>query len=81
MGPKRGLGLGLLTAGVLVGTLTVDSGTSVLGAGPPCRVRNVSQETFGRSLIRMVEHARDDDRLREARSSSFATSWSPGEPA
>src|SRR5262245_47451067 len=29
----------------------------------PCRVRNVNQSTSGRSLIRMVEHAGNGDRL------------------
>lgn len=35
-----------------------------LGATPLCQVRNVSQETSGRSLIRMVGKAHDGDRLR-----------------
>ena len=30
----------------------------------PCRVKNVSQDTSGRSIIHMVEKAKDGDRLR-----------------
>lgn len=38
---------------------------SVQGAGAaPCRVRNVTQDTSGRSLIGMVGAAEDGDRLR-----------------
>jgi hypothetical protein len=38
--------------------------SGALGAGAPCRVRNVTQDTRGHSLVRMVDRAKDGDRLR-----------------
>jgi hypothetical protein len=65
MAPKVG---GLRIIGLYL-LLTI--GLAVLGVPPasaaehdPCRVRNVTQDTRGRSLIRMIEKAKDGDRLR-----------------
>jgi hypothetical protein len=48
----------------LAGLLLVLTAPVAQGATPPCRVRNLAQDTFGRSLIRMTEKAEDGDRLR-----------------
>jgi Right handed beta helix region len=57
----RGVGVSLLCAAVL----TVLAAPPARAADPsPCRVRNVTQDTSGRSLIRMVNRAKDGDELR-----------------
>ena len=43
--------------------LAVGPVVTTKGAVPPCRIRNVTQEISGDSLIRMVKQARDGDRL------------------
>jgi hypothetical protein len=53
-----------LAASAAVGLVLVMAVPAAHGATPPCRVRNVTQDTAGRSLIRMVRRAADGDRLR-----------------
>jgi hypothetical protein len=50
--------------GTAMGLAMLVSAPVAHGASAPCRVRNVTQDTSGRSLIRMVERAHDGDRLR-----------------
>ena len=49
---------------LLVAVVGATSPQAALGAGPACGVRNVSQDTTGSSLIRMVSKAVDGDKLR-----------------
>ena len=49
---------------LLVAFVEATSPQASLGAGPTCRVRNVTQDTTGSSLIRMVGRAVDGDELR-----------------
>jgi hypothetical protein len=50
---------------VALGLALLMAAPAAHGATPaPCRVRNVTQDDYGRSLIRMVERAVDGDRLR-----------------
>jgi hypothetical protein len=53
----------LASLGVAVVTVLAAQPASA-GDPAPCRVRNVTQDTAGSSLARMVESARDGDRLR-----------------
>jgi nitrous oxidase accessory protein NosD len=54
-----------LAAAILAAGLALLTAVPVAQAATsPCRVRNLTQDTYGRSLIRMVERAKDGDRLR-----------------
>src|SRR5687768_13023393 len=55
----RALGICTITAAMATGAIS-----PTFGAASPGRVRNVTQDTSGRSLIRMVERAEDADQLR-----------------
>ena len=49
---------------LLVAVVGATSPQAAVGAGPTCSVRNVTQDTSGRSLIDMVQRAVDGDELR-----------------
>jgi hypothetical protein len=61
MGSVRLRGMGALLGGVLVAGVL--GSASPVGAASDCRVRNVTQDSYGHSLIRMADRARDGDRL------------------
>jgi predicted outer membrane repeat protein len=60
-GGRERLARGLLVVGFL---MTLSGPATTQAATPGCRVRNVTQETSGASLVRIVRSARDGDRIR-----------------